>query len=343
MDEPTVSVLLSVYNDEAFVREAVESIRRQTFEDWELVVVDDGSTDDTPAILDEQADEDERVRVLRNEANRGLTRSLNKGLEACRGRHVARQDADDRSYPTRLERQVAFLEAHDDVGLLGTGYHRVDEDGEVFQRNRHPTDHAGIRWQLLFHNAFCHTSVLLRRTHLDRLDSWYDETLPYSQDYELWTRMAKRTRCANLPTALVAHRTHSAAISEERTEDQQRIADRISAREIGHLAPELGADEPGVRELRTWFYDPPADWTDRRVLLLDRGLGLARRFVDLEEVEPGKAREAVGRWLARLLARRPISLAAHARGRSVAARTLGAFPRTLLRRLPVEAARRLAS
>jgi len=186
---PRVSVLMSVHNGERYLREAIESILSQTFLDFEFIIVDDASRDGTPEILEKYAKQDERVRLLLNFRNRGLTRSLIRGLNVAQGEYLARQDADDLSLPTRLERQVDLLEHHPEVDVVGTWSAHIDVDGRVFGRTHVVNTTEAIREALSQGKTpFCHGSVMMRTAALEAVGG-YDESFPVSQDFELWHRM----------------------------------------------------------------------------------------------------------------------------------------------------------
>ncbi len=209
---PQVSVVMAVYNGEKYLRQALESILHQTFTDFEFIIVDDGSTDTTPAILD--AYRDPRIVRLRNVRNLGLAGALNRGLEVARGRYIARQDADDLSYPTRLEQEVAFLEAHPQVGLLGTTYDVMDAEGHWVGRVSPPTDNETLQRALVRHNCFGHGSVMMRREVLCRVGG-YAADMPAVQDYELYLRLAECAELANLAKPLYAWRRHGVSITAQ--------------------------------------------------------------------------------------------------------------------------------
>ncbi len=246
---PVVSVVMSVYNGERYLREAVDSILAQTFTDFEFVIVDDASTDGTPTLLAEYAARDARIVPCHNVKNLGLTRSLNIGLRAARGDLIARQDADDMSLPTRLAAQVDWLTAHPAVGLLGTASTIVDETGRTIGADYPPTMDATIRWRLLAGNAFTHSSVLFRRALATAQGLWYNETLPCAQDYALWVRMAGVMQMANLAEPLVRYRMHAQSVSTLRRDEQQAVAAAIAQRQLMALLPAL--EEDAVRILRT--------------------------------------------------------------------------------------------
>jgi glycosyltransferase involved in cell wall biosynthesis len=225
---PAVSVVLAVWNGAPWVAEAVSSLLAQTDENFELIVVDDGSTDATPALLAGIADP--RLRLQR-QPHRGLTRALNRGLSAARGDLVARLDADDVALPERLGRQRAFLAARPDVGLLGTAAREVDDAGALVRIVRPPTDDAAIRRALIRANPFVHSSVMARRELLARAGG-YDETLAVAQDYDLWMRLARLTRLANLAEVLVIRRLGAGRVSVEREEDRLRTEARVRWRAV---------------------------------------------------------------------------------------------------------------
>ncbi|HDM77954.1 MAG TPA: glycosyltransferase [Deltaproteobacteria bacterium] len=188
MRSPKVSVIMSVYNGEKFLEEALESILKQTFPDYEFIIINDGSTDRTPQIL---ASFDDPRLVIVNQDNRGLTVSLNRGIRLAKGTYIARMDADDISEPTRLERQVEVLDHDPDVVLVACWYKVIDEKGNVLAHRRLPTDGRQLAKLLMHDNPICHGSVLLRKEAIEAVGS-YDENLRYAQDYDLWLRMLRK-------------------------------------------------------------------------------------------------------------------------------------------------------
>lgn len=252
---PSVSVILPVFNGERFVAAAIGSILAQTWRDLEVIVVDDASTDRTPALLRQIADP--RVRVLTAAANEGLPRALNRGLDAASGALIARQDADDVSHPQRIERQVAFLEAHGDVALLGTQGRVIDEAGTVVGRVDRPTAWPAIRWFSLLDTAFIHTSVMFRRA-VARAAGGYDPRLPLAEDFDLWGRMMRTHRAANLDERLVDYRSWHASImgAIEQASDaahatrRRTLADIVRERIVRHSAEAFGGEGCTAAEAR---------------------------------------------------------------------------------------------
>ncbi len=231
---PFVSVLMAVFNGEPFLEESLCSISCQTFRDWELVVVDDASTDRTREIVGVWSRRDPRIRLVVNEANKGQTPCLNQGLRECRGRWVARQDADDVSQSSRLAGQIGFLDRHPDTVLLGTQGILIDARGSRVGLLDVPCSQDGISWSAPFLNPFLHTSVMFQRIVVLEAGA-YDETYRIAQDYELWTRIAAGRACANLPARLVSYRHTDSSLSRAGRDRAFAEADRVSVREAARL------------------------------------------------------------------------------------------------------------
>jgi len=258
---PTVTVLMAVHNGELHLPESLASLLSQTYGDWELVLVDDGSTDSTFSIMERCRDA--RIRVFRNPENIGLVRSLNRGLAEARGRYIARQDADDVSEPPRLEQQVVFLEAHPQVALVASDYLRTDDEGGVIGERHVPRDATSIRWRLLFLNAFAHSSVMFRRDVVEMLGG-YNEGFPFAEDYDLWSRIAWSADVAAIREPLVRYR-QSAASMTATVEASAVCIDTISRDNIRRLG--RGAERLAETINRE----------DALRVLLKRGAGLERR------------------------------------------------------------------
>jgi glycosyltransferase involved in cell wall biosynthesis len=193
---------MAAYNAESSVGSAVDSIQRQTFTDWELIVVDDGSWDGTLAILKEAASGDPRIRVLVHETNSGLPTSLNDALTASRGSLIARMDADDRALPERLALQVEFMDANQEVDILGGGALTMTEDGTPMGELRPREIHEELAPRIFRENPFIHPTVMARRAVLEQLRG-YDTTLRRGQDYDLWLRAYRNYRLHNLQQPLI--------------------------------------------------------------------------------------------------------------------------------------------
>jgi hypothetical protein len=242
---PKVTVLMSVYNAEKYLHEAMDSILNQTFQDYEFIIVNDGSTDSTLGIL--QGYRDPRISIINNPKNIGLTKSLNKGLKFAKGEYIARQDADDISLPGRLARQLNFMQAHPEVGGVGTWADIINPQGERLRTVQGPTNHDEICAHLLIHNPFVHTSMFVRRQTLGKVGG-YQEELRYAQDYDLWWRLAQVGRVAVIPEVLVKRRKYTpGGIAEQHIQDQVRfecqIACKIVEKQIGLQGSQLKSYE----------------------------------------------------------------------------------------------------
>lgn len=196
-----------VHNGERYLREALDSVLEQTLGDWQLLVVDDGSTDATSSILDNYARCDSRIMIER-QPFQGQIKALVRGLALVGGDYVARLDADDVMLPERLARQVEFMDRHPEVGLVGSAAELIDEHSRPFGRIRPPAEDAALRRVLIQRNPFIHSSVFIRRSVLS-LVGVYDSNLRDTEDYDLWLRIAQAARLAILPIVLVKLRKHS--------------------------------------------------------------------------------------------------------------------------------------
>lgn len=232
---PKVSIIMSVYNGERYLKNAVDSILNQTFTDFEFIVLDDCSQDESWAILSDYAIRDRRIRLLKNRQNMGLTKSLNRGLHLAQGKYIARQDADDVSLPTRFEKQTAWLESHPETVLISSEIQRIKPDGNFGQVTARACASELLPWHLLFHNHLGgHSQVMFRRQPVLELGG-YNEAYRYSQDYELWCRLAKIGKFTVLPEALLHQRFHTASISANKRAEQSALVFKQVAHNINQL------------------------------------------------------------------------------------------------------------
>lgn len=241
---PTVTVLMPVYNAERYLALAIDSVLAQTFDDFEFLIIDDGSTDDTRAILARY--DDPRLVLAPNDTNMGIVRTLNKGLELARGRYIARMDADDICLPRRFERQVAYLDAHPECVLVGTRVQHIDETGDyVWNETVIVPVEIGtpgyIHWSLLWLTAITHPTVMFRRQAVLDHDLRYDRDYETAEDYELWTRFARHGAVVRLPESGLHYRINSASISRVRAEEQFKTHYRITRQQLARL---MGAELP---------------------------------------------------------------------------------------------------
>jgi hypothetical protein len=229
MDSPSLSVVMSVYNGQAFLLQAIESILAQTFPEFEFLIIDDGSTDKTTEILAGSASRDTRIRILRHE-NKGRAASLNIGIGLAKGKYIARMDADDVAMPYRLAEQMDFMERHPEVGLLGGAVELIGPMGRVIRTVRPPLEDAEIKALMLRYNPMFHPTVVMRK-ELALIAGGYRKALLDADDYDLWLRMSERSRLANLGKTMVQYRIHSDQVSIRNLEHQTQcvLAARTAA------------------------------------------------------------------------------------------------------------------
>ena len=208
---PAVSVVMPVYNSARWVQGAVESIRRQTLASLELIAIDDGSTDGSTQLLEQAADDDRRVRVIR-QPHRGIVEAMNRGLAESRAPLLARLDADDLAHDTRLARQAEFLNARPEAGLVGTWAIEIDEAGRVRGRRTPEPDPQALKQLLRRTNPIIHSAVMARTDLLRRLGG-YRPAFQTAEDYDLWCRASDVTEIANIPEFLVSYRVHGGGVS----------------------------------------------------------------------------------------------------------------------------------
>jgi glycosyltransferase involved in cell wall biosynthesis len=208
---PSVTVLMAVYNGELYLQEAIDSILNQTFQDFEFLIVNDGSTDRSRDII--CAYNDPRIRLIDNENNLGLTPSLNKGWKLAQGEFIARQDADDISAPDRLAKQMAFLTAQPDIALVGTAYQEINAQGTFVSDGLLPCDATEIRWGLFFYCPFAHSAVMFRKRTVESQVGFYNESFSYAQDYDLWWRISRCLQVANIDDNLLQLRMNPSSMT----------------------------------------------------------------------------------------------------------------------------------
>lgn len=235
---PTVSVILPAFNAASTVGVAITSVLRQSFEDFELLAVNDGSADGTADVL--RRFNDSRVRVLDWAENRGLIGTLNEALSHARGEFVARQDADDVSMPDRLRRQVAAFAANPSLGVVGSNLRLRSDHGADAGTWSYPRTAAGARWQVLFKTPTPHSAVMYRR-RLVIENGGYSEDYRFAEDFELWSRLALVTEFANLSQPLVCYTLSADGIGRRRQVEQESMHVRIAA---GNMRRFLGSEPP---------------------------------------------------------------------------------------------------
>jgi len=223
---PLVCVVMPVYNGQRFVKRAIQSVLEQTFADFEFVIVDDGSTDETPAILRECAARDERIRII-SRPNTGIVGALNDGLAAATGKYLARIDADDWSAPGRFELQVQRLDSDPRLVAVGCGAVVVDPDGERLGEFPVPLEHEEIEAQHLAGESSIHHPAVMMRTQAVRQVGGYREGFCPAEDFDLWVRLGEVGRLANLADYLITKRLTEDGIVGSTLERQGQVIERI--------------------------------------------------------------------------------------------------------------------
>lgn len=217
---PKVSILVSTYNDCLTLEESLKSIRDQTFKDFECLVINDASVDATRELLDGISRDDQRFVIIHNTLNKGLVCNLQALLEKASGEYIARLDTDDVwVQATKLEEQVALLDLHPSLGLVGTGALAESVNQKQSYVIRPRVQDSDIRKEMLFHNPFVHSSILARKSCVVEVGG-YRDVYPHVEDYDLWLRLGAISEFANIPTPLVLYRVRLGSITEQNNEQQ---------------------------------------------------------------------------------------------------------------------------
>src|SRR5258708_307711 len=222
---------MPVFNSECFLKDAIDSILGQSFADFEFIIIDDGSTDGSNAILLDYASRDERLRVYA-QSNQGITLSLNRGLGLATGTYIARMDADDISLANRFQQQVAFMEQHHEIDVCGAWMKTIGDP--VGHEMRYPTSHEAIRSYLIFGSPLAHPTVIIRRATFEQAHLKYDVKYQRAQDYELWTRASRQLRFVNLSEVLLHYRIHPQQAGQHDSTSQRQA--------MGHIQHSLLAE-----------------------------------------------------------------------------------------------------
>lgn len=239
---PEISLIMSVYNGEEYLAETLESVLAQTFGPWELIVINDCSTDSTAEILAQYASRDERVKVYPNEVNLRLPTSLNRAIDLSSGKYVARMDADDICTPDRLEKQYKFMEENPDVALSSCRFMTLKNGVYSSGGCGNRCDFEALRAMLLVTNPILHPGVIARREVIGKFK--YDPTHTCTEDLELWTRLAKAgVKMEILPEYLLIYRLHDKQITSTTLEKQHREVLKVQDTYLAHLLGEMSEDQ----------------------------------------------------------------------------------------------------
>jgi glycosyltransferase involved in cell wall biosynthesis len=251
MSHPAVTVLMAVHNTDAYLQDAIESVRAQSLANLELVIVDDGSTDDSWPIISAAAARDHRIGARRRATAGGASRALNEGLAVATAQYITRQDGDDVSLPTRLEEQVAFLEGEPTAGAVGTQATLIDRQGKRLSETSFPINDHDIQSMLIESMCFVGPTVMARRSAFARAGLWFDDELSGTEDYDFVLRLSEVARLHNLDRPLYLYRQHGASVSHRQRPQQlarkAMAVERAVRRRHGENPP-LGAWKDVARD-----------------------------------------------------------------------------------------------
>ena len=233
---------MPVYNGGRFLEEAIESIRSQTLQDFTFFIVEDGSVDDSPAIIQKYAELDSRIHYFKNESNLGLITTLNRYFNLASTRYIARMDADDVALPTRLEKQIEFLESNPRIGILGTCVEHTDSELKVISEDGwFPKDHYLILWKMLYTSGFSHPTVVMRKEVFMALNGYAGSAL-HVEDYDFFVRAKERTMFGNLQERLLKYRCNENSVSSRHAKTQETNQVLLFRQNIESILPDIDKD-----------------------------------------------------------------------------------------------------
>jgi glycosyltransferase involved in cell wall biosynthesis len=231
MNRPLVSVVMPVYNAEKYLKPAIDSILNQSYPDLDIVIVNDGSTDDSKNII--KSYQDPRIRYFENARNSGIVVTRNRGLEEARGDYIAVMDSDDLATPDRMKIQVEFLENNQEFGMCGSYFKTINGQDKILKTVNFPTNDKDARSYLIVHNCFCHSTVMIRGELAKRLK--YDLRYDVVEDYELWYRISKISKIINLPVYTTFYRVHGNNVSTTKNKHMFILLDKINSNVLDDL------------------------------------------------------------------------------------------------------------
>ena len=249
MSSPAISVLMPCYNASEFIRESIESILSQTYSDFELIVINDGSTDDTQTIIEEYAERDKRIKIM-SKSNSGLPDSLNVGLLPAKGEWIARLDADDIAMPNRLQKQIEYIGKKCDTVLLGSGCIIIDQCGNEINKYKYPEDHHElVRLMERIGSPFPHSSAFFSRKLVQKIGGYYSR-FNACEDVDLWLRISNFGSIGCLSEPLIKLRKHSGSITAKKW---KYYAIMNVAAIICNLRTKYGMTPPSDVDEKNWF------------------------------------------------------------------------------------------
>jgi glycosyltransferase involved in cell wall biosynthesis len=238
MNKPAITVLMPVYNADAYLRVAIESILAQTFTDFEFLIINDGSTDDSEKII--VSFNDSRIRYIKNDTNLKLIATLNRGIDLSAGEYIARMDADDISTAERLQTQFDFMEEHAEVALCGSWFEIFGIKNEVV---KYVEAHNEIMMKMLYQCHLCHPSVIMRKSMIEHFSAKFDPRFLHAEDYDFFSRVGEKFKLANIPKVLLRYRHHGNSVSSQNTITQSTNSLVIRQRLFKDIGLEVTGEE----------------------------------------------------------------------------------------------------
>lgn len=226
-----VSVIMSAYNSESYLNESIESILKQSFDNYEYIIVNDGSTDNSRKIMESY--KDKRIKILNNKNNMGLTVSLNKAIKLAKGEYIIRMDADDVSLPLRIEKQVKYMDIHPEVGICGSWVKTIGRYPSKIWK--YSSDRNYLKASLIYKSPLAHPSVVMRRKYMIENNLSYNPYYKSAQDYDLWTRCVDYFEISNIEEVLLLFRRHANAIGIIKEQQRKIFTDEIRTKQLNKL------------------------------------------------------------------------------------------------------------
>jgi glycosyltransferase involved in cell wall biosynthesis len=223
MSSALVSVLMPVYNAGDFVKGSIESILKQSYSNFELIIINDGSTDTSEEII--LSIKDPRIQYFKNESNLGLIKTLNKGIDLCKGEYIARIDADDISLPERLKKQIEFMEKNREVGVCGSDYIHFGKGKQMVLTAHH--EHDWILGWMLFNSSVVHPALMIRTSVIKNENPYFNSDYKHVEDYELWSRLIFKVKFADVPETLLKYRIHASQVSRQYRNEQIENGNKV--------------------------------------------------------------------------------------------------------------------
>lgn len=254
MKKDLISVVMSAYNSEKYISDSISSILNQTYDHWELIIINDASSDNTLKIINQFSEKDSRIKVIDNKKNLGLTISLNIGINNSNGEFIARLDSDDLAEPSRLEKELDYLQSDPDIGLVGSAAHLINSLGNRIGSMNVMSQQYFVNRFLINLNPFIHSSIMIRKKALDDVGS-YREKFRYSQDYDLILRLNDKYKLSNIALPLIRWRVSESSVTMQHHTLQRIYADiarefAIERRNFGHDDYQSAEFDDLINEMR---------------------------------------------------------------------------------------------